>query len=229
MKKISKEIALIMFVLFGFIISAKAEDEYCSVEDKVRLNNMASVVEINYDMVLVDNYYGVDIKVRNLNPDLYIIAKSKKSEPIIMDSKSFNSKNEIVIRKMDLEKIDTIKFSIYSYSNCTYQVLRTIPVTIPKFNYHSQMDMCLDVPEFYLCQPLVTYDIKDVDFAKEIDGYKKRLSEQENKKALEKKSDENGGIAGVISKNKYIIVIVVLAVGIAATVIVLKKRGSVLK
>lgn len=246
MNRIGKKILFVAFVMFGFMMGVKAENETCTVEDKVRLRNLASMVSVNYE--LVDVYEeansditgfnveelvpvkNLDVVVRNLNDDLYVIIDSPfLAKKIVADKTNKNDEGEIVIRKSKLSDVEKMTFTVYSYSKCTNDKLRVVNLTLPKVNPDSTIAMCQDIPEFYLCQPLITYDIKNVDYDKAIAEYKEKLANQENKPALENKGSNNNGVAGFVSKYKYLIVGFVVAVGIALTVIVLKRRGSVVR
>lgn len=247
MKKIGNKILFLAFVMFGFMMGTRAEDETCSVEDKVRLRNLAAMVSVNYETV---DIYGdveegslgyapgekelkgvaLDVKIRNLDDSMYVIAESPYlKKDIVADKSNKNSKGEIVIRKSNLKQVEQMTFTVYSYEKCTNDELRVINLTIPKFNPSSRLAMCSDVPEYYLCQPLVTYDIKNVDYSKNISEYKEKLANQQSKPALENKSDSESGVAGFVSKNKYLIVGIVVAIGIALTIVVLKRRGSAVR
>lgn len=242
MKKMSKKILFVAIIMFSFMMGVRAENETCTAEDKVRLRNIASMVSVNYETV---DIYGeretrpdeqelkrtdLDVKIHNLNDSMYVLVSSPYlKKKIVADKSDKNSKGEIVIRKSNLNQVEKMTFTVYSYESCTNDALKVINLTIPKFNFNSRLAICADVPEYYLCQPLVTYDIKNVDYETSIAEYKEKLANQESKPALENRSDENSGMAGFVSKNKYLIVGVVVAIGIALTLFVLKRRGSVVK
>lgn len=247
MKKIGNKILFLAFVMFGFMMGTRAEDETCSVDDKVRLRNLAAMVSVNYETKeiygemeehslgytpggLELKSIGLDIKIRNLDDSMYIIAESPYlKKDIVADANNKNSKGEIVIRKSTLKQVEQMTFTVYSYEKCTNDELRVINLTIPKFNPNSRMGLCEDVPEYYLCQPLITYDIKNVDYVASVSEYKEKLANQQSKPALENKSDSESGVAGFVSKNKYLIVGIVVAIGIALTIVVLKRRGSAVR
>lgn len=244
MKKFNKKILFIAFMMFSFMMGVRAESETCTAEDKVRLRNIASMVSVNYETVDIygtsDEYsreegtefkeVNLDVKIHNLNDSMYVIIESPYlSKKIVADTDDKNNNGEIVIRKANLNQVEKMTFTIYSYESCTNDALKVINLTIPKYNRNSKLDICSDVPEFYLCQPLVTYDIKNVDYSTSIAEYKEKLANQEKKPALENQSDEESGLAGFVSKNKYFIVGIVVGIGIGLTILILKRRGSVVK
>lgn len=247
MKKIGNKILFLAFVMFGFMMGTRAEDETCSVDDKVRLRNLAAMVSVNYEATTIygeadensrdyesgaleEKGNALDVIIRNLDDSMYVIIDSPYlRKDIVADANNKNSKGEIVIRKSNLKQVEQMTFSVYSYEKCTNDALRVINLTIPKSNPNHDLAMCADVPEYYLCQPLITYDIKNVDYVTSIQEYKEKLANQQSKPALENKSDGESGVAGFVSKNKYLIVGIVVAVGIALTVVVLKKRGSAVR
>ena len=106
--------------------------------------------------------------------------------------------------------------------------MRTIKLTLPKYNYYSQLDVCDDIPDYYLCQPYTKYSVDGGTFYDKVDEYKTKLS------TLEKEKEENNNTSFVtntmsgISKYKYLIVGIAVVVGVVLTIFVLKKKGSTL-
>jgi hypothetical protein len=81
-----------------------------------------------------------------------------------------------------------------------------------------------------MCQKYVTYDIDPANFSKEIAKYKEKLEQQQN--ASNTEVEDNNTLpdkaADLISKNKLFIVGAIVLAGIMITVIILRRKKSVL-
>ena len=102
-------------------------------------------------------------------------------------------------------------------------------LTLPRFNYYSELDICQDIPDYYLCQQYTTYDVDGATFYDKVDEYKAKLAAQaeESEATDDNTSIINKAISGV-SKYKYVVVGVIVAIGVVVTVLILKKRKKVL-
>ena len=125
-------------------------------------------------------------------------------------------------------------FTITSdYYGCGEETLRKFKLTLPKFNFYSQLDICQDIPEYYLCQQYTTFDVDGATFYDKVDEYKaKLLTQKEEEKAAENEEIDNttpiSKAMSAVSKNKYIVVGVVVVIGVVITVVILKRKKSVL-
>ena len=79
-----------------------------------------------------------------------------------------------------------------------------------------------------MCQTFTSVNIDSSKFLKSVTEYKESL---ENKETAKVEKGELGIVAGtkkVVSKNKFVIIGLVLIAGAIATVVVIKKKRSVL-
>ena len=91
------------------------------------------------------------------------------------------------------------------------------------------MDICEDIPDYYLCQSFVTYDIDGSTFFKKVEDYKAKLLVNDGDKEGIKTDDNTGIVSKTISsvsKNKYIVVGIIVVVGVIVTIFVLKRKKS---
>ena len=238
-----KGIVFFIFVIFMMFVE-KVDAGYCSTEELIRLNSLGSNVKVNY--VAGEEYhteepnpeshyteYILDMMVYNVSSDLDIKLTSKNTNKSYkLNYKNVGPDGAITIRVNDTSTIDTYYYTITpSGLECHDRKLRVLSVTLPKYNYASKKAICDDIPEYYLCQQYTLLNIDYTKFDSDVKAYKEKIALQENNfEELEK--NENNKISNTLTKisnYKYIIVFVVIAVGIIATIVVLKKKGSVLK
>ena len=110
------------------------------------------------------------------------------------------------------------------------EVLRKITFTVPRFNYYSTLPICEEVPDYYLCQPYVTFDTSNLGETAydKIEAYKEKLK---NNEIIDVNTEEPNVVSQTISffsKYKYIIVGLIIAIGVAITVIITKRKKSAL-
>ncbi len=132
----------------------------------------------------------------------------------------------ITVRQKALNAIISYTITVYPASGaCSGQVLRTIRITLPKYNVYSNLEMCQGIQDYYLCSPYVTTDFDSSTFYDKVDSYKAKMLE--NKETEEK--DNNSLISNALSgvkKHKYLVVGLIVAIGVVVTVIILKRKKS---
>lgn len=254
MKK-DKIFLLLVFILALFLftgnVSAEGEDTTCNAVSLNELRTMASNVKITYvpgfERVEIpkDPEFGVttvgsnylDIKIYNLTSKLYVVAEATGSN-IVNAQTHVISINDVyaldgsaTIRQPAQTEMMTYEFTIFSdVYGCTSKTLRTIKLTLPRFNRYSELDACQDIPEYYLCQQYTTYKVDGKTFYQKVDDYKAKLLTQ--KEEEKEKEENNTGVVSKtiskVSKYKYIVVGVVVAIGVVITIVILKRKKSVL-
>lgn len=243
MKK--RMIYIIFLLCFIFLGIEKINAEYCSTEELVRLNTLASNVKVTYEAneELNDSdpnpeshytEFVLDMKVYNVSSDLKINLTSRNSnKSYTLDYTNAGADGAITVRVNDTSEIDTYYYTVTpSGVECYDKTLRVISLTLPKYNYASKKAICDDVPEYYLCQQYVMFNIDYSTFTADVEKYKAKLDSQKNNGDEINLGDNNSIINKTfssISKYKYVIVVGIILVGVSVTVIVLKKKGSALK
>lgn len=234
---------LAFFLMIGNVSAAEDKENMCTPTQLSELRSMAANVKVTYVPVTeaeklttpngesgaeyVSKRY-LDIKIFNLNTKLIVNAKNG-IDSFTVTSNDIGGDGAVTIRQPASTSAINYEFEVTSLLyGCSLETLRTIKLTLPKYNYYSQLDVCDDIPDYYLCQPYTTYSVDGGTFYDKVDEYKAKLS------TLEKEKEENNNTSFVtntmsgISKYKYLIVGIVVVVGVVLTIFVLKKKGSAL-
>ena len=234
---------LAFFLMIGNVSATEDKENMCTPTQLSELRSMAANVKVTYVPVTeaeklttpngesgaeyVSKRY-LDIKIFNLNTKLIVNAKNG-IDSFTITSNDIGGDGAVTIRQPASTSAINYEFEVTSLLyGCSLETLRTIKLTLPKYNYYSQLDVCDDIPDYYLCQPYTTYSVDGGTFYDKVDEYKAKLS------TLEKEKEENNNTSFVtntmsgISKYKYLIVGIVVVVGVVLTIFVLKKKGSAL-
>lgn len=230
---------LIIVALCLFVFGTTVYADSCSLEDKTELRTMASNVSVSYvptDELKTneegDYYeYYLDVKIFNINSYLRVeVIDSSTGMKYNLGVDDVSIDGAITMRQSQSEMVKNLIFNVYgSSSDCYATPLRSMKLTLPKFNYFSERAICEDIPEFYLCQKYVTYDIDSKTFVDDVLEYKEKYNNQKGENGEEEVKDSlaSKALSGV-SKYRYIIALVIIAGGIAVTIVVLKKKRSAL-
>ena len=240
-----KFILVLVLAFFMFLGNVRAEeDKVCKPSELSELRTMAANVKITYIPVSVREEYDepdpetgatagqthyLDIKIYNMNSKLFINV-DKGREDFVVDSNNVGPDGSITLRQIPMSESVTYEFEIMSDEyGCYKEKLRTIKLTLPKFNFYSQLAACQDIPDYYLCQEYTTFEVDGATFYNKFDEYKAKLLTLEEAGDME--LDNNGIVStaiSIVSRHKYAIVGVVVAIGVALTIIIVKRKKSVL-
>ena len=79
-----------------------------------------------------------------------------------------------------------------------------------------------------MCQPYILYDVNASKFLDSVTNYKEKLSKKNasTEKELQSKTNIVSKAAKTISKHKYWIIGGIVLIGVAATVVIVKKKRS---
>ena len=242
-KRVLKFIAVFAML---FMMIGKVNAATCSLEEQTQLRTMAANVNVSYEEVdeefsevisadEVSEYvaYYLDIKVYNINSYLRVEMTDELNNKTYKGNyRNIGPDGTITFRRADNSQMSNYTFKVYGTSeDCYGEVLRTIKLTLPKYNYYSERTLCADIPEYYMCQKYITYDIDYNNFTSNVEAYKEKLASQESSQQ-EGESEDNTSIISktvtTISKWKYVIVGAIIAVGVVITIIVIKRKRSVL-
>lgn len=246
----------IMLAMFLFIGNVYAEEEEatCKATQLSELRSLAANVKVTYvpkavveDLGIPDGEHGstsytmqyLYIKIYNMSDKLKINVKnSGRGLTELIDTTLTTEKADaegvLNLRQAAITENVQYTFTITSdYYGCGEETLRKFKLTLPKFNFYSQLDICQDIPEYYLCQQYTTFDVDGATFYDKVDEYKaKLLTQKEEEKAAENEEIDNttpiSKAMSAVSKNKYIVVGVVVVIGVVITVVILKRKKSVL-
>lgn len=237
---------LFVFLMFTFLNVVNASDDVCSNAMKNQLKEIASNIEITYvtgesDVETTDvpvseqeklenkyylKKYYFDIKIYNVNSKVKIKGIDESTGNIYdLNYRNIGSDGTITIRvDSNSEKVLNWKFIIYSnYFGCYEDVLRTIKLTLPMYNHHSELSACDDVPDYYVCHQYVMAPIKVTNVNEAIAQYKKKLNETKKEQSSSVENTVTEAISNIV-EHKYVIVLVVIFIGLIATIVVLLKN-----
>ena len=244
MKKENIFLLIIMAVsLFMFTGTVYAADEkVCTAMQLGELRELAANIKVTYVPITkivetpedietgATSYTAkfIDIKVYNMHSKLYLEVKNDDGYSAIATINDLASDGSVTFRQdMVNRKINytfTIKSSEYG---CDNEELRKVKLSLPIYNAYSQLDICSDIPDYYLCQEFVTTPVDGATFYDKVDAYKAKLLEQ----GEEQEGDNTGVINKTFanaSKYKYLIVGVIVALGVVITVVIIKRKENTL-
>lgn len=250
-----KNFLLLILMICGLCVSInvfadETENALCSLEKKNDLRVAAANVTVNYQPVDVVEGVGVDdagnesgvisyyfdVKIYNINSQLKVVVKSANVEnenEIVLTYKNMGQDGAITARKKVGTELSNLVFEIMGSDEtgeCSIETLRTIKLTLPKYNDLAEREICSDIPEFYMCQKYISYDVKPENFSEEVKKYKEKKEKQESDSNAEVEDNNTATdkAADLINKNKFIIVGAIVLAGIIITVIIIRRKKSVL-
>lgn len=216
-------------------------DSTCSSTETVRLSKAASNIKIIYepyeykpdgfdDPTSPDYsviYYWMDIKIYNLTSELYINVNNGKNSYKV-DTQQMNSDGVVVLRDPETTEVKNYVFTVYAKSsNCKTKELRTIRLTVPKYNHYSGRAACEDIPQYYLCHQFINFNVDGANFLSNVENYKAKLAKKEIANASDKKDSSKPVVQKVftsVSNNKYLVIGGILVVGCVITFLILKNK-----
>ena len=185
-----------MIICSIFVIPVNAEEiEQCPLDKKTELRVAASNVTISYQPVEINVNtdgaqsdqqgvveYWFDVKIYNINTDLKVVVKKSNnlynSDGVTLTYKNMDADGAATYRVAASNKMTNLVFEIKGSDDtgfCAMNTLRTVKLTLPKYNNFAEREVCSEVPEFYMCQKYITYDINPNKFTQEINEYKNKF------------------------------------------------------
>ena len=232
------KILLLIIMMLAFILgigNVKAEGA-CSTTDLNNLRQEAANVKATYipNEVTDDDGAGrsvLDLKVYNVTPQMVLqytySGKGIQDGSFIRTASDIGKDGAITVRQSSYGMVITYVIKVLAnYGSCTGQTLKTIRVSLPIFNYYSLLDVCDGIQDYYLCQPYVMTQYTGADFFDKVETYRTKMLENN---AIETEDDNNSIMTAAftgVKKHKYLVVGVIVAIGVVATVVILKRKKS---
>ena len=234
---------IIMMVVSIFLFTNTvfaAEQKTCTAMQLGELRELASNIKVTYmpktivvpieeDVETGATSYTakyIDIKVYNMHSKLYIEAKNNEEYSKVASVADLGKDGTITFRQNMVDRKINYEFKIMSDEyGCQNQVLRTIKLSLPIYNSYSQLEICSEIPEYYLCQEFVTSPVDGATFYEKVDAYKAKLLEQGGNEQTDNTGTINKTFANA-SKYKYLIVGVIVALGVVITVLIIKRKEN---
>lgn len=230
MKKIL--VFLILMLTFNTSVSAAS---MCSSEEKVSLNRKVANIKAKYEVAeetiptvdypMIVQY--INVSLTNITEEFYINVKS--------DDGNFNqnyfydalNSGIINIRWDNLDEVVTFTIDVYTSNKtgCPNEKLKTLYLTIPRYNKLSENNQCVEYNDFYLCGEFVNFgEVSQETFDKEIEQYIKKINNEPVKEENDGSEEDNKFIKFVNAYKFYIIGSVVLIAGIGVIITITKKK-----
>lgn len=247
MKKENIFLMIMMAVsLFMFTGTVFAEEDIntCSAKQLSELRQIAANIKVSYlpkTEIAISEYEDsetgtkpkytkryVDIKIYNMNTKLYVEVHNDIGFDKIVNASELGTDGTLTFRQNAIDKKVNYVFYVKSSEyGCETQTLRTIRLTVPLFNAYSQLDICTEIPDYYLCQEYITQSVDGSTFYDRVDAYKDKLSVQGDKKEDENNTSVTNKVFKNVSEYKYLIVGLIVALGVVITVVIIKRKENV--
>lgn len=231
--------AVSMF-MFTSIVYAEQKQKSCTTMQLGELREIAANVKVTYvpKTIVIDTPTDVetgatsytakyiDIKVYNMNSRIYLEVKNDAGFSAVATSDRLAKDGTVTFRQEMVDRKVNYEFLVKSTEyGCETQTLRTIKLSLPIYNAYSQLEICSEIPEYYLCQEFVTSPVDGSTFYDKVDAYKAKLLEQGDGV-----QEDNTGLGNKTfakaSKYKYLIVGIIVALGVVITIVIIKRKEN---
>ena len=210
----------IILITFIIILPIKVFGA-CSVDDKIRYLTLASNITTSYDYTEVSDEVTFAITIHNVHKDL--VVKDNINNKSYSSSK--NDLNNYTIS--NLKEGTNYAFSVYAKSgDCTYKLLNTIYVNLPKYNKYYKDSVCDGMESYNLCQRWGEIgDISYENFKKKVEEYKKESNVSEE---IIEEDDDTIVLVEIVGDfwAKYYLYITLGTIVLLTPIIIIKKRNS---
>ncbi len=226
----------------------KAESS-CSYSEQAEINNIVANVKATYEVtdiyggktLNIDypdefgnipeiDYYikGFNFSILNITDDIYVRVTNNYDKAELIFRNSDATDGVVTFQTKNTDQLITYTIEVYANKySCVGEVFRKFTITTPIYNSFSELDVCSRYPEFYYCQEFISSDQVTFDtFFTNLEKYEESLKEKEEteqkKTILEKLKEFYQNNAATIN----IVGSVIVVVGVATTVILVKRRRS---
>ena len=243
---------LFSIITFGlFTLSANAAS--CSYEQRAELNSEISNITANYEVIEVPLEEGatppdalleseeeeytwmieaLQINILNLTENVYVEVTNNYDNQTTVYNYSDTDNGNIAIEWRTLGELVTYTIRVYASSatDCADTLLRTLRVSLPRYNDYATYAVCDQVPDYYLCQRYVFFDQVDFnEFSTKVLAEIERV-EQEEEQNNEEDTTWYEEVGNFISEHKTPIIIGVVSIlviaGVIVVIVVIRRRRS---
>ena len=162
---------LLLLVVSFFIFAPSSKALMCGNEVKVKYQEMAKNISVNYEYTESDSDVAFSIKFTNI-PENFIIYD-------INNEIDYNYQgSELTIPNVN--KNTSYKFGIYINDiSCEYELLYTHYITIPAYNKYYKDAICEGIEDYKLCNKWLNVTISYDEWKNKIIEYKNSLNKEE--------------------------------------------------
>jgi len=201
----------ILLLLFSLCLFSNAEAVSCNSQELTNLANKV-IISYQYDEEASDQNYIFNIIINNLPKGMYLL--------------DYNYGARIYGTGDTIIKSDFFAGSVYSFGvfsgegTCDGVKIRTIALSLPKYNYFADTQMCIDNPEFEMCDKW--YQGSTSNFYKALGKYLEEKNANDGNIDLDSLFDN---IATFIKANlMYLILSLLLLIALIVYLIIKKKK-----
>lgn len=184
MKRVFKYTLFVFLLLFLFIPKNADARVVCTSGEQNKMKNKAYQVTLNYEFYKDENgspYFL--IVITNLQEGLEV-----KVDDVIIKYAEGKEKYELERRYNSLTIVEAEIYAAYG-APCVGQKLYTKRITLPKYNYFSEMEECIEYEEFPLCNKWYQGKIENYSvFLEELEKYIESLKPKVEEPIIEEKS-----------------------------------------
>ena len=172
-----KKTLLIIFTFLVLVPTSKAAT--CGYEEKAKLNNEVANVKANYEIkerVLDRGEYSppdgleneeyvaktdyIEVHILNITKNMYVVVTNDLNGESVTYGYDDANNGNISFTRTELDSLITYTIKVYASNEtgCEGSTLKTLYVSLPRYNDYSTYDICKELPDYYLCQRYVTYE-----------------------------------------------------------------------
>lgn len=239
MKRKLFTLALLISINLCFI---QVKAATCNYEEQIKISGIAQNAKVEYmmneyqneyydptyDETITDSTWGGIVYIYNMTPEIKVEIVDRNNKKYNYYYSDADSDGVIALSSGLANEVKNYTVNIYAVNTeCGKDALKTVNITIPRYNRYSLYPECSDYPDYYYCKDFVTLeDISEENFNRGLSDYKKQ---QEEKKQEEEKKQNNiiYKTQEFVKENKMIIIPIVIVLVIVGGLIifrVIKKR-----
>ena len=230
---------ILIYFVFSGIIFAEGNNK-CEIIELGKLREYASSINANVisgiEETKIDNEQAEEnylyIKIYNMNSSMrLVVTNDNNSQKHELTYRNIGSDGSITLKQTAINKVINYTIDVYGgvNTNCYSEKLRTIKVTVPKYNYYSNLEMCSTIPDYYLCQEYITFDIDGSTASDKINEYREKIDKELEEKEVKTEEKNKSVIKKArtfFSDYKYILIGLLVILGVIITIIILKRKRS---
>lgn len=222
----------------------------CSYSEQAELNDIVANVKASYEVVDVPAGKTLDvdhpnadgtfpevdkvtknfkISILNITDDIYVKVTNNQDNEVLNFKSSDLVDGIATFQTTRKYNLVTYKFEVYANKySCIGEKFREFTITTPMYNAYSKKEACKENQDFFYCQEFIsTENISADEFYNKINEYKEQkkqeaLTETENENVWQRIKEFYHDHAILVNS----IGVVIIAMGVATTVILVKKKRS---
>lgn len=234
---VEKKFSKILIAVLAIFFSAINVEADCTYVERAKLNEIASNIITNYEVVeeniikeYVDPDFGLEgtyetiktsfkINIYNINKEVYLIQKDNltNESKYIFYNDTFDGVYTFISE--DLENIIKYDYQVHSnITGCSGDTLKSYSFIKPKVNMFSQYRMCEGLEDVPYCKVYITEEINinESDLEEKLAEY---LSDKSDKKTEDKLQIKSNVV--------YVVLGVSAVIGTLGAIIIVKKRSAI--